>query len=218
MKLFSNTISFLYHPVFMVIYAYLIYFNMDTYVNRILYLFSPNFYWLFFFFLLSMAVVFPLITMVIMHKTNWISSYQIPIRKERLPVLVFVMIYYIMTYVIFRSWNQKLSFFIDPYVSFLFGGLALLAILFFITIKWKISLHTASIAGLAGGMMAVLLHQQEVYNLTTMMAINSILLLSIGLVSFSRLYLKAHSYGQILAGIATGFLVMYTIVFNQWYI
>jgi len=93
-----------------------------------------------------------------MYKTNWISSYQIPIRKERLPVLVFVMIYYIMTYVIFRSWNQKLSFFIDPYVSFLFGGLALLAILFFITIKWKISLHTASVAGLAGGMMAVLLH------------------------------------------------------------
>jgi membrane-associated phospholipid phosphatase len=50
------------------------------------------------------------------------------------------------------------------------------------------------------------------------MTINSILLLSIGLVSFSRLYLKAHNYGQILAGIATGFLVMYTIVFNQWYI
>ena len=67
-------------------------------------------------------------------------------------------------------------------------------------------------------MMAVLLHQEEVYNLTTMMAINSVLLLSIGLVSFSRLYLKAHNYGQILAGIATGFLVMYTIVFNQWYI
>ena len=66
-------------------------------------------------------------------------------------------------------------------------------------------------------MMAVLLHQEEVYNLTIMMAINSVLLLSIGLVSFS-IYLKAHSYGQILAGIATGFLVMYTIVFNQWYI
>ena len=67
-------------------------------------------------------------------------------------------------------------------------------------------MHTASIAGLAGGMMAVLLHQQEVYNLTTMMAINSILLLSIGLVSLSRLY---YSYGQILAGIATGFSDVY---------
>ena len=50
-----------------------------------------------------------------------------------------------------------------------------------------------------------------------MMAINYILL-SIGLVSFSRLHLKVYGYGQILAGIATGFLVMYTIVFNQWYI
>lgn len=218
MKVFSQFISFIFHPIFIVLYAYLIYFNTDTYTNRILYLFSPEFFKLFLLFLFSMAVFFPLTTIVIMKRTGWISSYRIPERKERLPVLVFTMIYYGMTYFIFRSWNQNLSFFIDPFISFLFGGLVLLGVLFFITTLWKISLHAASISGLAGGSMALLLLQKEAYNLDTMMRINSLLLLSIGLVSFSRLKLNAHQYDQVLAGTTAGFIIMFMIVINQWYI
>ena len=218
MKIVSQLISFIFHPIFIVLYAYFIYFNTDTYTNRILYLFSPGFFKLFLLFLFSMAVFFPLTTIIIMKRTGWISSYDIPERKERLPVLVFTMIYYVMTYYIFRSWNQNLSFFIDPFISFLFGGLVLLSVLFFITTFWKISLHSSSIAGLAGGSMALLLLQREAYNLDTMMWVNSFLLLSIGLVSFSRLKLNAHQYGQVLAGTAAGFIVMFMIVINQWYI
>ena len=129
--------------------------------GSILYLFSPGFFKLFLLFLFSMAVFFPLTTIIIMKRTGWISSYHIPNRKERLPVLIFTMVYYGMTYIIFRSWNQNLSFFIDPFISFLFGGLILLVVLFLITIFWKISLHTASIAGLTGGTMALLLIQKE---------------------------------------------------------
>ena len=214
MKVVSQFISFIFHPIFIVLYAYLIYFNTDTYTNRILYYsvldFQP--------FLFSMAVFFPLTTILIMKRTGWISSYHIPERKERLPVLVFTMIYYGMTYFIFRSWNQNLSFFIDPFISFLFGGLVLLGVLFIITTFWKISLHTASIAGLAGGSMALLLLQKEAYNVDMMMWVNSLLLFSIGLVSFSRLKLNAHHYGQVLAGTSVGFIIMFTIVINQWYI
>ena len=95
-----------------------------------------------------------------------------------------------MTYFIFRSWNQNLSFFIDPFISFLFGGLVLLGVLFIVTTFWKISLHSASISGLAGGSMALLLLQKEAYNVDVMMGVNSLLLFSIGLVSFSRLKLN----------------------------
>ena len=42
MKVVSLFISFIFHPIFIVLYAYLIYFNTDTYTNRILYLFSPT--------------------------------------------------------------------------------------------------------------------------------------------------------------------------------
>ena len=218
MKVVSQFISFIFHPIFIVLYAYLIYFNTDTYTNRILYLFSPGFFKLFFLFLFSMAVFFPLTTIIIMKRTGWISSYHIPERKERLPVLVFTMIYYGMTYFIFRSWNQNLSFFIDPFISFLFGGLVLLGVLFIITTFWKISLHTASISGLAGGSMALLLLQKEAYNVDVMMGVNSLLLFSIGLVSFSRLKLNAHHYGQVLVGSSVGFIIMFMIVINQWYI
>ena len=112
MKVVSLFISFIFHPIFMALYAYLIYFNTDTYTNRILYLFSPGFFKLFFLFLFSMAVFFPLTTIIIMKRTGWISSYHIPERKERLPILVFTMIYYTMTYFFFRSWLIIFYFFI----------------------------------------------------------------------------------------------------------
>ena len=119
-----------------------------------------------------MAVFFPLITIIIMKRTGWISSYDIPERKERLPVLVFTMIYYVMTYYIFRSWNQNLSFFIDPFISSYLEGYLIECFVFHHHFL-KISLHSSSIAGLAGGFMALLLLQREAYNLDTMMWVNS---------------------------------------------
>ena len=153
-----------------------------------------------------------------MHKNKLISSIAIPKRKERLPVLALVIIYYSMTYYIFRYWNTTLLNLLHPYLSFLFAGLILLLLLALITLKWKISIHAASIAALTGGMAALTFIAQPIINLKQIFFVNAVLLIFIGMVSFSRMYLKAHSATQILAGISLGFSLAFIVVFNQFYI
>ena len=142
----------------------------------------------------------------------------IPIRKERLPVLILVTIYYLMTYYIFRYWNSTLLNLFHPYLSFLFAGLVLIVTLTVITYFWKISLHSSSISALCGGMMAETLIAQPVGGQEQVFYINMVLLVFIGLVSFSRLFLKAHTLSQTIAGIVLGFSLAFSLVFFQIYI
>ncbi len=218
MKIFCKIISFVFHPVFTVMYSYFIYFYMDSIYNQMLFLAAPKIYFPLFSFLFLMAVFFPLLTVYIMYKNKLISSIAIPKRKERLPVLALVIIYYSMTYYIFRYWNTTLLNLLQPYLSFLFAGLILLLLLTLITLKWKISIHAASIAGLTGGITALTLIAHPIINLQQIFLINALLLTFIGVVSFSRLYLKAHSMIQILVGISLGFSLVFILVFNQFYI
>ena len=150
MTIFSKAIAIIFHPVFTVIYSYLIYFNIQNIYNQMLFLAAPKIYWALLFFLFLMVVFFPLFTIYIMYRNKTISSMSIPIRKERLPVLILISIYYLMTYYIFRYWNTTLLNLFHPYLSFLFAGLVLIFTLTAITYFWKISLHSSSISALCG--------------------------------------------------------------------
>ena len=216
MRSFSNVISILTHPIFIIIYSFFIYFKMDTFFNQMLMVAAPKVYWLLLSFLLMMVVLFPFISLFIMSKNKIISSYSLPNRKERLPVLFFMVTYYLMTYYIFRHWNATLLNLLDPFVSFLFATITLLVLVFIITTIWKISLHSTSIAGLCGGIMAEIVAINEVNNSNTIMIINTLLLILIGLVGFARIYLKAHTFLQVIAGISLGFSVMFLVVYFQW--
>ena len=218
MTIFSKVISIIFHPVFTVVYSYLIYFNIQNIYNQMLFLAAPKIYWALLFFLFLMVVFFPLATIYIMYRNKSISSMSIPIRKERLPVLILVTIYYLMTYYIFRYWNTTLLNLFHPYLSFLFAGLVLIVTLTAITYFWKISLHSSSISALCGGMMAETLIAHPVGGQEQVFYINMALLVFIGLVSFSRLFLKAHTLSQTIAGIVLGFSLAFSLVFFQIYI
>ena len=123
-----------------------------------------------------------------------------------------------MTYYIFRHWNETLLNLLQPYLSFLFAGLILIVLVFTITFWWKISLHSASISGLCGGIMAESIVINELNNINTIMTFNTILLLLIGVVSFSRLYLKAHTFFQVISGVILGFSTMFVTVYFKLYI
>ena len=218
MTIFSKVISIIFHPLFTVVYSYLIYFNIQNIYNQMLFLAAPKIYWALLFFLFLMVVFFPLVTVYIMYRNKTISSMSIPVRKERLPVLILVTIYYLMTYYIFRYWNSTLLNLFQPYLSFLFAGLFLIVFLTAITYFWKISLHSSSISALCGGMMAETLIAQPVGGQEQVFYINMVLLVFIGLVSFSRLFLKAHTLSQTIAGIVLGFSLAFSLVFFQIYI
>ena len=218
MTIFSKSIAIIFHPVFTAIYSYLIYFNIQNIYNQMLFLAAPKIYWALLFFLFLMVVFFPLVTIYIMYRNKTISSMSIPIRKERLPVLILISIYYLMTYYIFRYWNSTLLNLFHPYLSFLFAGLVLIFTLTAITYFWKISLHSSSISALCGGMMAETLVAQPVISQDQVFYINMALLVLVGIVCFSRLYLKSHTVSQTIAGIVLGFSLAFSLVFFQIYI
>ena len=218
MTIFSKAIAIIFHPVFTVVYSYLIYFNIQNIYNQMLFLAAPKIYWALLFFLFLMVVFFPLVTIYIMYRNKTISSMSIPIRKERLPVLILISIYYLMTYYIFRYWNTTLLNLFHPYLSFLFAGLVLIFTLTAITYFWKISLHSSSISALCGGMMAETIVAHPVSSQEQVFYINLALLVLVGIVCFSRLYLKAHTVSQTITGIALGFSLAFSLVFFQIYI
>ena len=218
MNIFSKAIAIIFHPVFTVIYSYLIYFHIQNIYNQMLFLAAPKIYWALLFFLFLMVVFFPLVTIYIMYRNKTISSMSIPIRKERLPVLILISVYYLMTYYIFRYWNTTLLNLFHPYLSFLFAGLVLIFTLTAITYFWKISLHSSSISALCGGMMAETIVAHPVSSQEQVFYINMALLVLVGIVCFSRLYLKAHTVSQTITGIALGFSLAFSLVFFQIYI
>jgi len=183
-----------------------------------LFLAAPNIYWPLFIFFLIMSVVFPIITMLLLLKNKVITTISIPKRKERIPVLIFVLIYYSMTYYIFRFWNLTLLNLLEPFLSFLFAGLLLLVVLILITLKWKISIHSASISALCGGMIAETTIAEPVISFNQTFIINTIILVLVGMVSFSRMYLNAHNFFQIIAGITIGFFLFFGVVVFQLHI
>ena len=66
--------------------------------------------------------------------------------------------------------------------------------------------------------MAETLVISELNNITTIMIINTLLLMLIGIVSFSRLYLKAHTFSQVITGIVLGFGIMFMTVYFKLYV
>jgi membrane-associated phospholipid phosphatase len=64
--------------------------------------------------------------------------------------------------------------------------------------------------------MAEVVAINEVNNSNTIMIINTLLLVLMGLVCFARIYLKAHTFLQVIAGLSLGFSLMFVVVYFQW--
>jgi len=76
-----------------------------------------------------------------------------------------------------------------------------------ITIKWKISGHTAALGALLGTLITLNLK----YSMNFLGMIIAILLIS-GAVASSRIYLEKHNPAQVYAGFGLGFLCMFSLI------
>ena len=218
MRNVSLFFSFVFHPVFIPLYSVFFYFKIDNYQNRILSI-DDKFLYVMFSLMIIIGIVFPLISLFIMRKTRIISDFNLFQRKERIPVLIIVFLYYVMIYFMYRTWNESYLNLPSPFdqlMSFLFAGLILLILSIVITMKLKISLHSLAISGMAGGFLALTIVMSPIYNIETVTQFNALLLITMGIVGSSRLLLKAHSVQEVLIGMALGFGIEYIVVINQW--
>lgn len=194
----SNIFSIVLHPVFLPIYGLLIIFNAPTFLvhlpaslKRIIFLLAT----------INMAIV-PIALLPFLKYRNLIQTYHIDKRQERILPLAIGTMMYIVTTVIFFSYEIP-----QIIKSFVLSASLCSVIILGITFYWKVSIHSAG--------MGALLASVTVLS-TRMMADLSIiwivLLILSGLLLSARLYLKSHNPLQIYIGFLTGFLSVFIVM------
>ena len=147
--------------------------------------------------------------MILLRLSKNVSSFNLAIRKERIPLFIGTLIFYVAAYVFARS-----LVFVLPtiYYSMMIGGILSVFLATIITLKWKISVHAMGISGVLGMLFATGEHISSSFYMLPenpiFWPVISFIFLS-GAICSSRLILKAHTPGQIYAGLIVGFFCLY---------
>jgi len=219
MTLLSKVISVVFQPLFLPIYAFLLYVTIDHHSTFLIrseqastqfnYILSIQ---------ILLAVIIPIGSLYVMYRSNIITSMSLPDRKERIPVLIITLFYYLLTYYFLRKIHVTNLDFLGAFMSFLTGGIILTALSLMITFFWKISIHAIGISGLAGAFLGFSELLFPIQNGGEITIINILLLILVGVVCSARIHLKAHSFLQIIGGITLGFVVEYIVVSKDFWL
>ena len=199
MKLFFRIISYLFHPLLIPIVGTLFYFRI-TPKYKTSAIESGNVLPIF-----ILTVVIPIISYLILNNIGLVKSVFEPNIKERrytlyITIILFLMILY---KVISNNYTIELYFFFVGLIGVSFISLILLYL------NFKSSLHMAGISSLFMYLVCLSIHFER--NITIAL---SIVMLAMGLVATSRLYLKANNKAELIVGFVIGFLSqLFTIKF-----
>jgi len=144
-----------------------------------------------------LTVIIPIVTYLILKNLGIVKSVTMPTAAERrYPVAIHIVLLLMILYkVLPNNFVVELYFY---FVGLLIASFTSLVLLFF---NFKTSLHLVGVAGLFMYLINLSVH----FEINVIIAI-SIFALLIGLVTSSRLYLKAHTRPELVAGIAIGIL------------
>lgn len=190
MKKAARLISYLFHPMLMPSIGLLIILNSGTYLA----LLDPAAKRAIMFVMALGTLVFPLMMLpVLQYRTLVIRNGQAATKTEELIPQVVILALYIITFVYFRRLPLNQVF--HAYVLAVTLTLFLLVVL---NLKWKVSIHAASMGGLTGLIIALIF----LYD-TPLQGFLILALLAGGLSGSSRLVLGDH-WGQVLGGFLLG--------------
>lgn len=198
LEVISNIISVIFHPVFLPVYGFLIIFNAPTFMvhlptglKRVIISLAT----------INMTVV-PLALMPFLKYRNVIKSYKMDSRQERIIPLSIGAMMYIVTCVIFYSYEIP-----QLVKSFTLAASLTSVLILLITFRWKISAHAAGMGALLATV--IVLSIKMMANLSVLWI--PVLLFS-GLVLSARMILKSHNPSQIYAGYIVGFIPVFTVM------
>lgn len=191
----AKTISFLFHPLLIPTYAYMILLHLKVYFSMIIP--SPQ-KWLIISLIFITTFLFPAILSLFMVKRRLVRTIHMEVREDRtLPYMVTVLFFYLTYYLLNRLQ-------ISPVFSYFMAGATFLAIVtLLINLFWKISSHMIAIGSLFGAVIGLALLMGLNLNVLIIM-----LVVFSGLVGFARLRLDAHSPAQVYAGFFMGMVFM----------
>lgn len=219
MKQISVGVSILFHPIFLVVYMYMLYHLVNPYLfissdhKASVLLFAS---------IISLSVVFPLICIALMRMLGLIDTFSMSSKKERVGPLIATSLFYLWLYVNVKN-NELVP---ELFSYYLLGAVIGLFFAFFINNFSKISLHAIGI----GAFFAALVFLKFVFgyndfligniNNKSYLVSTDLLIIAgvivMGLVGTSRLALRTHSTDQIYGGYLVGIcahIIAYMIVF-----
>lgn len=188
MQFLLRIISYIFHPIFIPLFGTITYFALAPYSS----LEQKNGTILPIFIL---TVVIPIIFFFILRNLKLITSIFAPSIKERIyPMLISSGIYFIILYkIIPQNYINEVYYF---FIGLLTAAIAILVLLF---LKFKASLHLLGMGSILLFLIGLSIH----FEINITIAIGLVILLS-GLLTSSRLYLKAHTIPELILGFLIG--------------
>lgn len=192
MNLFARIISIILQPIFIPLYGFILLTEYDSVLSN-LPISAKSLIWLIVF--LSTGI-FPALIIGIGIKYGVITDTFVSNRHQR-PIPFFLTF---LGYLFGAYWLNRVglsTFYIAPIIGASVAILIMLPINYF----WKISAHLSAMGGLCGGVFTFAM----IYGTAPILFLVCLILLS-GILSWSRIKLKAHTLGQVCCGWLNGFL------------
>ena len=194
---FSKILSILLHPIFIPTFVV---FTLLYEVDFFNILFS-NFKQTLIIIVVIFTIVLPIIIFLLLLRLTKIKSLEMQTIKERnLPLF-----YTILMMTLGFSFFKKVAFLSIHLCAIYLSAIIVLTIAFFITKKWKISLHMLAIGAALGSFINMNIVFGNLYNWIIGLIVTS------GLLAYSRLELKAHNKKQIYIGFILGCVLQSTL-------
>lgn len=216
MRSVANTISVLFHPLFITVYTLALLLWLNPYIFN-----DPNSKPKIIFYVYSCVslLIIPFISIIMMKKLNIITTFTMEDSTDRIGPMITVTIIYLWMFINYKNTTSlPLSF-----SAIMLGSTLAVMASFFINNFTKISLHAVGMGSLTAVLLMIkfVLEFNKVaistgnnidYNIDIFVFILISIVLS-GIVLSSRLFLKAHDLSQIYLGLIVGFISQF-IAFN----
>ncbi|WP_445455955.1 hypothetical protein [Flavobacterium sp. HNIBRBA15423] len=192
--------SYVYHPIFISLYGTIFYFLVSQ-----MYVYTTAFYMI----LLQVGILtllLPLSLYYLFFSIGLVKSFtEASLKERKIPIMIQAVLLFIL--IRFSSSFDNLP---ELYYFFLGGFLSSLLAFIAIILKFKASLHMIAVCSLATFIYATSLHLQLPLN-------NSVafMIVSVGFVASSRLYMKSHTPIELIIGSCIGILSQ-VIFWHYW--
>jgi len=190
----ARILSFIFHPLFMPLYGLVILMSAPTFLKYL----PPAAKRVLFLVVLVNNVLVPLLLLPFLRMRNFISSYHLEDRRERIvPMLTASMLYFTTSFIVLR---YQIPFFLK---SFIFATAVLSIVVSMINFWWKISIHAAGAGALTATVFSlwVKMYTPLPWHLAAVLALS-------GFILAARLKLNSHDPLQVWLGYLTGLLII----------
>ncbi|MDX1348660.1 MAG: hypothetical protein R3279_00355 [Putridiphycobacter sp.] len=215
-KAFFTALSYIFHPLFLPLFGLFFLFSLPSLtpglIEKSLYAIDLDVKIAIYMIFATLMVVAPGISILIMYWSKVIDSITMEGKRERNYALGIVLMYVVFCYFYLRELIASQPNY-TLLLAYTFGVLLVVLTTLFINLFFKISLHAAGFFGIIGAIIGYF-NTQVNFNLPFIL----LLIIVGGLVSAGRLFLKAHTNKEILAGMAVGFTIEFLCMKFEWFL